>query len=213
MRPPIVAQLRFWFFALALVCAAQFESTAITVVPDANIELLDAEFVGDYALLVQQDAAGADDTTAFFDFDGTALRLTSSVLDEASDWYLVEAGDAFRTSNIEAGLYPRISGPPVVVGSGTFFLGVVTGLGFIDLGVPNRDVFGWIELSVSGSTLSVLGNAMAYDAEGIFIGTNTAIPEPATGFLLALGLAALSLRSSAEFARERRNLHRAPSAL
>ena len=29
----------------------------------------------------------------------------------------------------------------------------------------------------------------------------------------ALGLAALSLRSSAEFARERRNLHRAPSAL
>ena len=174
---------------------------ATTVVVDANISLVAGggpPLSGDYELTVQQDAAGTDPTSVFLDFDGTSVDFIDGNIDEGSDWYLVDAGDPFSEAKIDAGLFTPlfvniVSSGPVPVGPGSFFMGVSTGQGFTDFPDPNRDVFGWIELSISGTDLTDAGNAVAYGAKGIFVGTNIPIPEPSTALLLASALAALTV--------------------
>ena len=155
----------------------------------------------DYTLTVYQDAAGTDYTEVIFDFDGTNVNFVIGVIDEGSDWYLVDGGDAFSKGNVASGLFTALfvnlsSSGPVPVGPDNFFLGVNTGLGFDwsdpNRPDPNRDEFGWTELSSSGTDLVQVGNAVAYGARGIVIGTAIPIPEPSTALLLASGLAALA---------------------
>ena len=61
-------------------------------------------------------------------------------------------------------------------------------LGF-RLGWPeyNTAEYGWAQLYFDGDTLSVLGSATEQTGLGIYAGTGTAIPEPATTGLLLLG--------------------------
>jgi len=54
---------------------------------------------------------------------------------------------------------------------------VNTGQGF-DASGPNRDEFGWIEVSSSVAGLVQLGNAMVYGGNGVVVGTAIPIPEP-----------------------------------
>ena len=74
-----------------------------------------------------------------------------------------------------------------------FYLGVAaTSLRLDDLDDPfgldrDRDIFGWVNLVRSralGRELEVLGSAVAYDAQGIVVGTNTAV-VPETHFRTA----------------------------
>jgi len=59
--------------------------------------------------------------------------------------------------------------------------------------VDDGDEFGWIRPSSSGTDLVQVGNAVAYGARGIMVGTTIPIPEPSTALLLASGLAALAV--------------------
>jgi hypothetical protein len=174
---------------------------ATTVVTDTNILLSDGEVGADYTLTVYQDTAGTDPTSIFFDYDGTNVEVVAWNLDEVSDWYVVAAGDEFTRQNIVGGLFTAIfttDGPrgPIPVGSGDFYLGVSTGQGWNGPGPPsppNRDSFGWVELTNTVGGLANAGNAIAYDAEGILVGTTIPIPEPSTALLFATGLAVVAV--------------------
>ena len=65
-------------------------------------------------------------------------------------------------------------------------------LGF-RLGWPEYDTaeYGWAQLYFDGYTVSVLGSATERTGLGIYAGTGTAIPEPATAGLLFLGIAGI----------------------
>lgn len=178
---------------------------ATTVVTDANVSLSPSGSLGDYQLTVFQDAAGTDPTSVWFDYDGTNIEIVNWNIDEGSDWYLVLGGDEFSARNIGDALFTTlltIDSPagPIPVGSSDFFLAVNTGLG-VDASGPNRDAFGWVELSDTGTELVQLGSAMAYEfpspgaqGNGIIVGTATTVPEPSALLLVAMGLAALAPR-------------------
>jgi len=123
------------------------------------------------------------------------LEVISWTLDEESDWYLVSAGQVFSSQNIDGGLFTTVfttdsPAGSIAVGS-EFFLGFSTGQSFGAAG-PNRDAFGWIELMRSASGLVAGGNAIAYEAGGIVVGTAVSVPEPSTALLLFAGLLGLS---------------------
>ena len=189
--------------AVVTACVGLFMPSlagATTVVTNTNILLSDGEVGADYTLTVYQDAAETDPTSIFFDYDGANVEVVAWNIDEESDWYVVDAGDEFTRQNIVGGLFTAIFTTdrprgPIPVGSGDFYLGVSTGQGYDGPGPPsppNRDSFGWVELTNAVGGLANAGNAIAYEAEGILVGTAIPIPEPSTALLVASGLAGLA---------------------
>ena len=84
------------------------------------------------------------ETHASFVYDGQTLTPDTLTLDEISDWYLVQPGDAYSDVTIQAGRFPillevtpEINGNTLTVGAGEFYLGVRTGAGSTN-GRPNR---------------------------------------------------------------------------
>lgn len=183
-------------FSLALSVSAN------EVVEDTNIEILSgSSFKTDFRFRVFQDPGAMDETNIFFDvvdfsFDGSTtffatLRFVDTNIDEASDWYLVEAEDAFTANNIcnkefefwggatkdGKGLIlgNEITFPAGVVGSGasSVFLAVNTGSIYAGsgFGLP-REIFGWVEINVSVDNIEIIDSAMSYDATGITVGRN-----------------------------------------
>lgn len=174
-----------------------------TVISDTHISFVyaPADPLGNVSLTVQQGAIGGDYTGVWFQFspvDATefSLQPKTSNLDEGSDWYLVEQGDAFTKQSIANGDFA-----PVLVANGTwdtvtvgsdFYLGVNTG------GLPpdSRESIGWVHLQFVNNALTMVENVMAYNAPGIIVGTTTVVPEPSTVGLCLAGFAGLAaLRS------------------
>ncbi len=184
-----------------LLCGlGQVQADVEVVVGNIEFRLDDHWQIAEYWATVYQDAAGTDPTSVFFDYDGSNLQIMDLNLDEGSDWYLVNEGDQLSKENIDNGLFPILintdmwPGPPVFVGSEDFYLGVNTGVGWWEQGVPVRDVYGWVHISYEfvwedlWEGLVQLGDATAYGAEGIIVGTTQAIiPEPSTIILLLTG--------------------------
>lgn len=140
-------------------------------------------------------------TSIYFDYDGTNLTAVASVLDEGSDWYVVNPGDVFGFASLESGQFTPIftandARGPVFVGTDEFYLGVSTDTG---LPAPGRDVFGWVHLRNDNGELQMIENAVAYNSLGIIVGASTVIPEPSSIVLLgvgALGLMAYRRRTA-----------------
>jgi hypothetical protein len=184
-----------------LVAVMAIAQTAdAVVVSDTNVSLSDGAPISDYVLAVFKQET-TNPTTMWFDVSGGMLSWANINVDEASDWYLTSYGDAFTQATIQAGDFPifvratdtGFESNDLDVGLGDFYLGVNTGYGSrIGLPAP-RDVYGWVHLQNSGGTLSMLGNAVAYDEGGIVIGTTQAIPEPPSAALFLSALAAFSV--------------------
>jgi len=119
-------------------------------------------------------------------YDGASVLYVNENIDEGSDWYVVQPGNVFTKSSIDAGTFPRlvtfgpVGYPAVNVGTGDSYLGVNTGV--VGVGTyPWRSVFGWVHLrpSAPGSNmLTMVDNVMSYDSAGIVVGTTTVVPEP-----------------------------------
>jgi hypothetical protein len=181
-----------------------------TVVVDDNIMFVpDSAFgLGNHRGTVQQIAAG-DSTSVWFDYDGSHLTAVTWNLDEESDWYVVNPGDAFGFASLESGQFTPIfttdnSRGPVFVGDGEFYLGVSTSGQGLPVPFPQRNVFGWVRLegtAIPGfppiipatGRLEMLGNAVAYNSLGIIVGTAEVVPEPSGITLGWLALVALGL--------------------
>jgi hypothetical protein len=158
-----------------------------------NDNLLFGLNAGGFGFTVFQDSAASDFTGVTFGYNGTTVTPGLVNLDEGSDWYVVHPGDVFSSTTIAAGEFqPLITfgptgHPPVAVGSGDFYLGVNTGLGF---DIPDdRTVFGWVHLRQVLGSLAMVDNVMSYESRGIVVGTSTVVPEPSTTMLLAASLA------------------------
>ena len=64
-----------------------------------------------------------------------------------------------------------------------------------ELGVDPTWYYGWVQLEIAGSSLSLVHSAIDIDGDPIRVGYMPgAIPEPSTGMLFLLGAAALGLR-------------------
>lgn len=191
---------------------------AQTVVVNDNIEFVpDLEHFDvlgtNYKGIVFQDTAG-DYTDVLFAYDELFLAAIAPALDEGSDWYLVNPGDAFGFATLESSQFTPLLTPiwtgnddvsqPVFVGFDDFYLGVSTlGEGLI---TPNfdRNVFGWVRLRTNWDItptgnvtyqLEMVENAVAYDSLGIIVGTtDLVIPEPSALTLAALGLLVMCWR-------------------
>jgi len=143
----------------------------------------------DYSMRVYQDILAVEYTGMLFDHEGESLVYQGVTLDEGSDWYFASYGDAFFAEPIALNVFDPFNGTHQV-GYGDFYMAFNTGLGF-DEGNPNRDIFGWVLLRNSVSGVELLDNAVAYGESGIVVGTLTAIPEPGSLALLAVGLSGL----------------------
>ncbi|MCO5051889.1 MAG: hypothetical protein M9920_06265 [Verrucomicrobiae bacterium] len=81
-----------------------------------------------------------------------------------------------------------------------FYVGLYTGAGFAPPYPPNPPffyldpVFGWAKLVNNRGVIQEVDYAVAHQAQGIFAGTTTIIPEPSSATLAMLGILALAFR-------------------
>jgi len=184
--------MRYLILPLVLTC---LEAQAATVVVDSNISLtVPIGGFEDYELTVQQNPVFDDNPTGIvFDRDGlTRLRFVNHNIDEGSDWYLANLGDSFSKETIESDSFVTFFSASadvhnvIDVGFSEFYLGVNTGQGPPVGGFSPRDVFGWAKFRNSPSGLELLESAVAYQTDGIIIGTTTTIPEPSSLLLVVI---------------------------
>jgi hypothetical protein len=182
----------------ATLAAVIFVSTGVnaSVISNTNINLHDGDPFSDYALTVFQDEPATDPTTMWFNASGPTLSWANMNVDEGSEWYLTSLGDQFCQDTIQRSEFAAlVSGNPLSVGFGDFYLGVNTGNPdgtWGASGIPPRNLYGWVHLQNVGGTITMLGNAMSYQGDGIVIGTTTVIPEPSISRLLTLSLGVVS---------------------
>jgi hypothetical protein len=159
------------------------QSAMGVVISDTNITLSDGGGISGYALTTFQSSASGS-TTMWFNVSGETFSWVDSNVDEGSDWYLTSFDDQFTGATIQNddfSVFFRATDTGYEthdrnVGYGDFYLGVATSAE-IGRAFP-RDVFGWVHLQNDNGTLTMLGNAVAYDEGGIIIGTTQAVPEP-----------------------------------
>ena len=166
---------------------------------DSNVTLGPSGFSpgsGALALLIYQDAGATDPTSILFDRVGTDLIYRTMNVDEGSDWYFCVIGDEFSAATISTHNFTPFnqSGQSYAVGYGEFYMGMNTGRGFVGPGEPRRDVFGWARMSNSPSGIVLVGSGVTYDSPGVYIGTTSTVPEPATLLLGLFGLAVIGAR-------------------
>lgn len=185
---------------LALACAPVLAEAAVEVVA-GNVSFgPDSTFGSNYRATTLQ-APSFDNTSVWFNFTPSltpgsvpnTLRVSQWNLDEESDWYLVKPGNSFGVTSIAMASDPILftvdnARPAINIPLGDVYLGVATAQGFGD-----RDVFGWLRLNNTGIALQYVDSAVAYGADGIVVGTLTAVPEPAALVLAVASILAVTI--------------------
>jgi hypothetical protein len=126
---------------------------------------------------------------ARFNYSGRSVNLVSRSAD-LQYYRVVNFGDVFNPLDprVEMGLADGGLGD---VGSGDFYLGIWLPVGD-STGFENfGQRYGWIHLRPANGILTMVGNAMSFDSRGIIVGTLETVPEPTSGAVLPIALAAL----------------------
>ena len=192
--------------------------SADLVIEDTNVVLEQANdpwgYGSDYSISVNNwyvwDALLIDQVN---NGDGTyTLTPTLYTVADAMDFYSAPYAAEFSYETISSGQYELFfsnltEGPYATQGSltisnmETFYLGISLGFPEDD---PNRDAFGWAQFSMFFGNLQMMDNAMAYETEGIYIGTSTtvsAVPILGAAWLFVSGgiLGLVGLRKKKKF--------------
>lgn len=116
--------------------------------------------------------------------------------------FLVSPNDAFSLSPVVAQTFPEfMDGRTYLLNPGDpFYVGLYTGGGLAPPYPPTPPlfytdpVFGWAKLVNNQGVIQLLDYAVAYKAQGIFVGTPNLVPEPRTLAHGALGIITLAAR-------------------
>jgi len=126
---------------------------------------------------------------SFFTGNGATLNWASVLLHAEIHFLVVQPGDYL----IPDWNNPLLESPFPIVGnysvtSNVFYLGIV-GKGSPWPTIPTGyNVAGWAEVHRVGSTFTVARSAVAFDEQGIIVGTTTAIPEPGSCAIAIAGV-------------------------
>lgn len=154
-----------------------------------------------FSVYVDQ-TVGGDYTGTFLNYTAGKLKGITLNIDEGSALYIVKPGDVFTQASSKLALAVPFSALPATVGS-DFYLAAKTrsqsdpGFNWSD---PEFYVtFGWAHFKVDGlGKLQLLDSAMAFREGGIVVGSLQAVPEPASGALMGLGLVGMVWRVRAK---------------
>lgn len=188
-----------WIAAIWLTISQAMGSVVVNTNVHLN-EVDDTENIlsWDYSLFVDYDLGGSNGTIVYFNLDGSQLSVESYLLDGGAELYLTEELDHFTRQTIDRNDFavllehePILQMNTIDIGTGDFYLGINAGTDYISESF-NRSLFGWVKLRNAGGQLTLVESAMAYEGDGIVIGTTQCIPEPATYALLLGALALLA---------------------
>ena len=202
-----------WMAAIWLTISQAMGS----VVVNTNVYLDEVEDPGnflpwDYGLSVAISRNGEDITSVFLSLENSMLTLESYLLVGGIELYLAEELDRFTRQTIDRNDFtvllehePVLQMNTIDVGTGDFYLGINAGIDSENGGNSSkRSLFGWVKLRNASGQLTLVESAMAYEGDGIIIGTTECIPEPAAYALLLGALALLApLVRRARFLKER----------
>jgi hypothetical protein len=154
---------------------------------------------GGYQMSVVSDPANGGSTAFFLDLlDMNTFRF-GPLADEGVRVFMVSYDDPISLQPIMSGSYLELAYPyppySYVFGNGSpFYVGLYTGSAVPVNGVYPNPLFGWAELVNNNGVIQLLDGALVYQAEGIYAGTQTIIPEPCVVTLAALGTLLLGFR-------------------
>ena len=126
-----------------------------------------------------------------------------TMVDEGVRAFFVSANDPITFQSIQSHAYAELTSPNTYsfADGEPFYVGLYTGYGSVvaSNGVPvytgiyTDPVFGWAQLVNNGGTVQLLGGSLAYNAAGIYAGTQNIIPTPEPSTLSLFGLGLLGL--------------------
>jgi len=133
-----------------------------------------------------------------YNYSSRSLIYQNSTLGFSSDWCIVSYGDLIDNSTIASGAYQSFGTPGQSVNVPTPFYLAGRAVETYGGDVNESDIFFWVSFNQSSSGLTMSGNAVAYGAESLTVGSYTfvpAVPEPNSLFLFVSGLLSLALAS------------------
>ena len=113
----------------------------------------------------------------------------SYYLDEGVRVFSVSPNDPVSLTAISTGSYTELLFPNTYIfNSGIpFYVGLYTGPNIPVNGIYDDPLFGWALLVNNAGVIELLDSALVYNAQGIYAGTQTIIPEPGMIALVGLG--------------------------
>jgi len=182
------------------VLASTITPLLSAVVAGTNVALLvnTIPVRDEYTLRVQVEPAGGATSADVFwrSLSGSAIVFIQYLGPARTNWYLAEFGDSFTGPSILGDEFLVLfeNSPPLTqnnqreVGFGDFFLAFNTdNRGEESIEIP-RDHYGWVHLRNTQVGITLLDSAIAYNSDGIVVGTTTVIPEASSAALVACGV-------------------------
>lgn len=119
------------------------------------------------------------------------LSPYSSSVGIGQRWFSVTNGTVFNSAALSTETpFANNLSPPFNPGQIQLSVGTNFYLAFVQLeGFTNQ--YGWVQLQYTGSSLTLLGNAIENSGSGIIVGTTTVVPEPSALMLTGLSFGLL----------------------
>lgn len=168
------------------------------VVTDTHITM--EKIQGDlfeYYITIQENSEATESTCNFLVWDNGDVKGTAC-LDGGADWFVVDHGDEFskhtvrmldESRNHDVDFERFFEWDVRLMVGDEFYAGIATPIAG-DAPVS----YGWAQFRVvdrdaGGQGLEMIRNAMAYNEDGIYVGTTRVVPEPKAEILFTVGLA------------------------